>query len=333
MNYIGSKYSLLDFIDYGITRVSGYKSGTGCIFADLFAGTGVVGSAYKAKGCEVLANDIQYYSYVLNKHYIENIPPLNSDLLDELNSVEPLAGFIFNNYCEGSSSGRNYFTNENGKKCDAIRTYLEEIHTLGKITDNEYFYYLASLINSIDKYANTASVYAAFLKHIKKTAAKDFKLSLLPVISGKPGKVYNEDVNVLIKKIKGDILYLDPPYNTRQYSANYHILETIARYDNPKLSGITGLRDYKDQKSTFCSKRTSCESFNDLIKNADFKYIFLSYNNEGIMPVDTISEIMSGYGTYSVFTKEYKRFKADKDENRKIAGVGVTEYLHCLVKK
>ena len=204
---------------------------------------------------------------------------------------------------------------------------------MGKITDNEYFYYLASLINSIDKYANTASVYAAFLKHIKKTAAKDFKLSLLPVISGKPGKIYNEDVNILIKKIQGDILYLDPPYNTRQYSANYHILETIARYDNPKLSGITGLRDYKDQKSTFCSKRTSCESFNDLIKNADFKYIFLSYNNEGIMPVDTISDIMSGYGKYSVFTKEYKRFKADKDENRKIAGVGVTEYLHCLVKK
>ena len=87
MNYIGSKYSLLDFIDYGITGVSGYKAGTGCIFADLFAGTGVVGSAYKAKGCEVIANDIQYYSYVLNKHYIENIPPLNSDLFDELNSV------------------------------------------------------------------------------------------------------------------------------------------------------------------------------------------------------------------------------------------------------
>lgn len=154
----------------------------------------------------------------------------------------------------------------------------------------------------------------------------------MPIISGKAGTVYNEDVNVLIKKINGDILYLDPPYNTRQYSANYHILETIAKYDNPKLHGITGLRDYKEQKSTFCSKRIACETFNDLIKNADFKYIFLSYNNEGIMPVDKISEIMSGYGAYSVFTKEYKRFKVDKDENRKIAGSGVTEYLHCLVK-
>ena len=333
MNYIGSKYSLLDFIDYGITKVSGYKNGAGCIFADLFAGTGVVGSAYKAKGCDIIANDIQYYSYVLNKHYIENIPPLNNGLLEELNSLEPLSGFIYNNYCEGSGSGRNYFTDENGKRCDAIRTYLEYSLSLGNITENEYFYYLASLINSIDKYANTASVYAAFLKHIKKTAIKDFELSLLPVISGKPGKVYNEDVNVLIKEITGDVLYLDPPYNTRQYSANYHILETIAKYDNPKLYGITGLRDYKDQKSRFCSRRTASETFDDLIKNADFKYIFLSYNNEGIMPVDTIGEIMSGYGKYSVFTKEYKRFKADKDENRKIARDGVTEYLHCLVKK
>ena len=204
---------------------------------------------------------------------------------------------------------------------------------MGNITENEYFYYLASLINSIDKYANTASVYAAFLKHIKKTAIKDFELSLLPVISGKPGKVYNKDVNALIKEITGDVLYLDPPYNTRQYSANYHILETIAKYDNPKLYGITGLRDYKDQKSRFCSRRTARETFDDLIKNADFKYIFLSYNNEGIMPVDTSGEIMSGYGKYSVFTKEYKRFKADKDENRKTARDGVTEYLHCLVKK
>nr|WP_315101646.1 DNA adenine methylase [uncultured Catonella sp.] len=332
MNYIGSKYSLLNFIDYGITKISNYKNGKNCVFADLFAGTGTVGKHYKAKGFEVISNDIQYYSYVLNKHYIENIPPLKNDLLEKLNSLEPISGFIFNNYCKGSGSGRNYFTNENGRKCDAIRTYLEILHTSAKIADNEYFYYLASLINSIDKYANTASVYGAFLKHIKKSAAKMFELALLPVISGKPGKVYNEDVNILIKKIKGDILYLDPPYNTRQYSANYHILETIAKYDNPKLSGLTGLRDYSTQKSKFCSKYTACETFNDLIKNADFKYIFLSYNNEGLMPLNTIKEIMSGYGKYSVFTKEYKRFKADKDENRKIAGNEVTEYLHCLVK-
>ena len=332
MNYIGSKYSLPGFIENVIENVSGYKTGDNDVFADIFAGTGVVGTAYKVKGAYVIANDIQYYSYVLNKHFIENIPPLNSDLEPVLNSLKPLKGFIYNNYCEGSGSERNYFTNSNGQKCDAIRTFLEEAHGAGKMTDAEYFYYLASLINSIDKYANTASVYAAFLKHIKKTAAKDFTLSLLPVISGQSGIVYNEDVNVLIKKISGDILYLDPPYNTRQYSANYHILETIAKYDNPALRGITGLRGYELQKSDFCSRRTASTALDTLIKNADFRYIFLSYNNEGLMSTDTIRDIMSAYGKYSIFTKEYKRFKADRDENRRIAGSEVVEYIHCLEK-
>lgn len=332
MNYIGSKYSLLDFLETTIETVTGYKDGDDYVFADLFAGTGIVGQTYKAKGCTVISNDIQYYSYVLNKHYIENIPELDTSLLETLNNLPPAQGFIYKNYCEGSGSGRNYFTNENGMKCDAIRIELERLHTSGQIDDSLYFYYLASLVNSIDKYANTASVYGAFLKHIKKSAQKEFQLELLPVIPGKVGKVYNEDINALAKKISGDVLYLDPPYNARQYCSNYHVLETIARYDNPVLNGVTGLRDSSYQKSRFCSKRTVAEAFDELIQNARFKYIFLSYNNEGLMSLDTIKEIMSRYGEYSSFTKEYRRFKADKEENRNIAADSTTEYLHCLIK-
>ena len=333
MNYIGSKYSLLDFLETTIDNVTGYRSGDNYVFADLFAGTGIVGQTYKTKGCTVISNDIQYYSYVLNKHLIENIPELDESLLEQLNSITPSENFIYKNYCEGSGSGRNYFTNENGKKCDAIRIELEHLYQSGKIDENLYFYYLASLVNSIDKYANTASVYGAFLKHIKKSAQKEFQLELLPVIPGNVGKVYNEDINILAKKISGDVLYLDPPYNSRQYCSNYHVLETIAKYDNPKLNGVTGLRDSSSQKSKFCSKRTVVETFEDLIRNANFKYIFLSYNNEGLMSLDTIKEIMSRYGKYSSFTKEYRRFKADKDENRNIASDSTTEYLHCLIKK
>lgn len=332
MNYIGSKYSLLDFLETTIEEVTGYKDGDNYVFADLFAGTGIVGQTYKSKGSTVISNDIQYYSYVLNKHYIENIPELDTSLLDTLNNLQPVEGFIYKNYCEGSGSGRNYFTNENGMKCDAIRLELEKLRRTGKINDQVYYYFLASLINSIDKYANTASVYGAFLKHIKKSAQKDFQLELLSVIPGIIGKAYNEDINDLIKKIQGDVLYLDPPYNARQYCSNYHVLETIARYDNPKLTGVSGLRDSTEQKSKFCSKRTVIDTFEDLIKNAQFKYIFLSYNNEGLMSLDTIKDIMSKYGKYSYFTKEYKRFKADKDDNRNIMADSTTEYLHCLVK-
>lgn len=332
MNYIGSKYSLLDFLETTIEQVTGYKTGDNYVFADLFAGTGIVGQTYKAKGCTVISNDIQYYSYILNKHYIENIPDLDTRLLKKLNTLPPVEGFIYKNYCEGSGSGRNYFTNENGMKCDAIRIELEQLHKTGEISDNLYFYYLASLINSIDKYANTASVYGAFLKHTKKSAQKEFQLELLPIVPGTIGKTYNEDINKLAKKIKGDVLYLDPPYNARQYCSNYHVLETIAKYDNPILNGVTGLRDSSEQKSKFCSKRTVAETFEDLIKNAQFKYIFLSYNNEGLMSLDTIKEIMSRYGEYKFFTKEYRRFKADKDENRNISADSTTEYLHCLTK-
>ena len=332
MNYIGSKYSLLDFLETTMEDVTGYKTGDSCVFADLFAGTGIVGQTYKTKGCTVIANDIQYYSYVLNKHFIENVPNLDTGLLEHLNSLAPAEGFVYRNYCEGSGSGRNYFTNDNGMKCDAIRMELERLRLTGEIDDQLYFYYLASLINSIDKYANTASVYGAFLKRIKKSAQKEFRLELLPVIPGTPGTVYNEDINALVRKIRGDILYLDPPYNARQYCSNYHVLETIARYDSPELTGVTGLRGSSDQKSKFCSKRTVAETFDDLIRHADFKYIFLSYNNEGLMSLDTIKEIMSRYGEYRFFTQEYRRFKADRDENRNIAANSTTEYLHCLVK-
>lgn len=332
MNYIGSKYSLLGFLSETIKDVTKIKDGDQYIFADLFAGTGVVGAHYRSLGCKVLSNDLQYYSYVLTRHLIENTDSVDISLLDYLNSLPGTDGFVYNNYCAGSGSGRNYFTDFNGRKCDAIRTELEKLLKNNRINEDTYFYYLASLINSIDKCANTASVYGAFLKTIKKSAAKNFVLEPLSVINGPKGTAFNKDINVLIDEISGDVLYLDPPYNERQYCANYHVLETIAKYDAPVVKGVTGLRDYSNQKSAFCSSKTVLDAFEDLIKKAKFKYIFLSYNNEGLMSLGQIKDIMSKYGKYSFYTKSYRRFKADKDTNRNISATETTEYLHCLVK-
>ena len=332
MNYIGSKYSLMDFLTETIATVAGTQ--TNKVFADLFAGTGVVGKTFKEKGYKVISNDIQYYSYVINKHLIENIPPLDIKKLEYINELGETEGFIYKNYCVGSGSGRNYFTDSNGKKCDSIRIELERLKNSGEIDESQYYYLLASLINSIDKYANTASVYGAFLKQIKKSAAKDFELELLPIIPGdKESEAHNENINDLIKKIEGDILYLDPPYNARQYCTNYHVLETIARYDDPELKGKTGLREYSKQKSDFCSPRTVVNAFEEVIKEANFSYIFLSYNNEGLMPLDVIKSIMEKYGKYEMFTKDDRRFKADADENRNHKSDKTIEYLHCLIKK
>ena len=323
----------MDFLTTTIADVAGTNI-KGKVFADLFAGTGVVGKTFKEQGYRVISNDIQYYSYVLNKHLIENVPPLSVDIVDSLNQLTGTEGFIYKNYCAGSGSGRQYFTDQNGMKCDSIRIELERLKNCGDIDEAQYYYLLASLINSIDKYANTASVYGAFLKQVKKSAAKEFELELLPIVDGdKESKAYNENISNVIQRIGGDILYLDPPYNARQYCTNYHVLETIARYDSPELKGKTGLRDYSSQKSLFCSPRTVVEAFDDVLRHADFDYIFLSYNNEGLMPFDVIQHTMEKYGEYQRFEQEYRRFKADTDKNRNIKANTTTEYLHCLIRK
>jgi adenine-specific DNA-methyltransferase len=125
-------------------------------------------------------------------------------------------------------------------------------------------------------------------------------------------------------------LYLDPPYNERQYSANYHILNTIALYDNFTPKGKTGLREYN--RSNYCKKNEVAKEFEELIKNAKFKYIFLSYNNEGLMSEDEVKTIMKKYGKYKLEAKEYQRFKADKTENRNHKADKTFEYLHILEK-
>jgi adenine-specific DNA-methyltransferase len=331
VNYIGSKYKLSDFISSSVKSIVGDDL-SDKIFCDLFAGTGVVGRNFKKEVKKVISNDMEFYSYVLNKNYIENHEFLDNEIyIKELNETNGEEGFIFNEYSENGKANRLYFSEHNGKKIDAIRTKIELWKTEKKISSALYYFLLASLIESADKVANTASVYGAFLKKIKKTAQKELILEpAIFEINSHSHEVYNEDSNLLIKKIEGDILYLDPPYNAREYGANYHLLNTIAKYDNFTPKGKTGLRDYS--KSAFCKKKEVEKSFDDLIKNANFKYIFLSYNNEGIMPSETIKKILSNYGKYDLLTTEYQRFRADKKENRNHKATSTTEYLHILEK-
>lgn len=330
MNYIGSKSRLSSWIKEEVIKVVG-EDLSQKVFCDMFAGTGIVGRSFKKDVKRVISNDLEHYSFVLNKNYIQNHEEIEDKdkYIDELNNLPLIEnGFIYQNYCMGSGSQRQYFSDNNGKKIDTIRRKIGEWSDTKKISSNLYYFLLTSLLESADKVANTASVYEAFLKTIKKPALKE--LELLPanfILNKNHHEVFNEDANELIKRISGDILYLDPPYNHRQYSSKYHILNTITLCDEFTPKGKTGLREYN--RSNYSKKRKVHDSFEELIANAKFKYIFLSYNNEGFMSEEDVKDIMQKYGKYSLVKKEYDRFKVQMNKNKKQK---TFEYLHILEK-
>ena len=335
MRYIGNKENILETI-YDLLQKNGVK---GSSFFDFFAGTTNVGRFFKAKGYKVFSSDILYLSYCLQKAYIENnTPPTFSKLLptipnessnqlfcepldivvNYLNNIEGVEGFIYKNYTPSGTANlprqRTYFIDSNGKKIDAIRIKIEDWKNEGLLSDSEYFILLACLIETIGFYSNIAGVYAAFQKHWDPRALKPLELRTINFIDNKQkNEVFNSDSMDLLDKIDVDILYIDPPYNERQYAPNYHILETIAKYDNPKIRGVTGMRDYTSQKSRFCNPKTALEDLNLIAKNAKYKYLVLSYNSEGIMKQEDIIKILENYGKVTLEQFEYARFKSNNN--------------------
>lgn len=355
MNYIGSKHSLLPFLDTTISEVTGLRSGVLC---DAFAGTSAVGAHFKRAGWRVIANDLQRYSYARGVALLEVSRPCRFEGLasvipglsalplaeraqavcDYLDALPGQDGFVFANYAAGGAAAgsepRLYFSDTNARRCDAIRDRIEEWRNAGRVEEKEFFILLSALLEAIDKVANTASVYGAYLKRLKASAVKPLRLVAPEVIAGPAGTMHCRDANDLIGEVSGDVLYLDPPYNARQYAANYHVLETIAVNDSPQIHGKTGLRDYSQQRSAYSSRREVLAAFRRLIEAARFTWIFLSYNSEGLMSPDDIRQTLSEVGEYGVATTEYGRFRADSDgPTRQYAGDRVLEYLHYVRRR
>lgn len=340
MNYIGSKHSLLPFIEQVWHKVRDGNEQTAC---DIFAGTGAVGRLFKRLGLRVIANDLQYYAYALNKAYLEiNEPPtfkrLRQTFQPQLPSSDPVAqvlafvnhlpgvrGFIVENYSPAGQ--RSYYSAENAARADAIRQALENWRAQELLNEQEYFYLLGSLLEAIDQVANTASVYGAFLKQFKTSALRGLVLKPLALSGHVTGcQVFNRDANELIREIECDVLYLDPPYNHRQYGANYHVLETIAAYDQPELSGVTGLRAYP--RSRYCQAKEAAEALEDLIVNARARHILLSYNDEGVLSLAELERILRRRGQPQTFQTAYHRFKADN--GRAYKRDATVEFLHYV---
>ena len=323
MRYIGNKTNLLKNINQVIKDNC---DGNEKVFCDLFSGTSSVARFFKNR-YKIISNDILYFSYVLQRATITNneIPDFEKlknklnveNVLDYLETIninrKKYKTFIYDNYSPNDNCERMYLTPENAKRIDYIRTTIEKWKKENLIKENEYFYLLATLIEGVPFVSNITGTYGAYLKDWDKRAFKKFEMIRLNVVNNnEENECYREDANELIKKVSGDILYIDPPYNSRQYLPNYHLLETIARYDEPKINGKTGIRTYTEEKSNYCIKSKVYDELEELIKNAKFKHIIMSYNQEGLLKKEEIEKILKKYGdkdTYKLYQIPYKQYE------------------------
>lgn len=323
MRFIGNKTNLLNDIAQVIKENC---DGTEKVFCDIFSGTASVARFFKNR-YKIISNDLLYFSYVLQKGTIENneIPSFKKledrlnihDVFDYLENIdikqEKFNKFIYENYSPNKKCERMYLTSENALRIDFIRNKIEEWRNKELINKNEYYYLLAALIEGVPFVSNITGTYGAYLKQWDKRAFKKFEMIRLNVIDNNvKNKCYNKNSNDLIQEISGDILYLDPPYNERQYLPNYHLLETIARYDNPEIKGKTGIRVYNSEKSNYCIKNKVYSEMEKLIKNAKFKHIIVSYNQDGLLSKNDIETILKKYGnkeTYKLYEIPYKQYQ------------------------
>ena len=299
VRYLGNKTSILDVLDEVFKTEIGQEN-KGLVLFDAFSGTASVGDFFSDR-YKIVSNDKYYYSYVYSRGKLnqQNITfeKLGFCPFDYFNNLELELikdGFIFNNYAPIESE-RMYFTGENAALIDTIRVTIEKWKNNQIINDNEYFYLLASLIESVSTVANIAGVYGAYLKKWDPRAVKRMNLVEVNSINkNHEAKVYNSDINNIISKVDHDVLYLDPPYTKNQYSTQYHLLETIAKYDNPKIRGVTGTRT--DKISSNWSRENHVEiEFHELIKNSNAQYIVMSYSSQGIMEREFIESILKRY--------------------------------------
>jgi adenine-specific DNA-methyltransferase len=348
MRFIGNKENLLDKI-YQITTEKGVK---GQSFFDFFAGTTNVGRFFKKMNYQVFSSDLLYFSFILQKAYIVNNQEFTFEkwlqkidfrpvqlfatplqiVVEYLNQIPDKEGFIWKNYTPVGN--RMYFSEENGLRIDAIRQQIEDWKNENLISENEYFTLLACLIETVPFYANVAGIYAAFHKKWDPRAVKKLKLRPIEFIQNKfENQCFNENSVNLLDKVEADIFYLDPPYNQRQYAPNYHLLETVAKYDNPEIKGVTGLRaNYENQKSNFCNATTALQELENIAKSGKYKTLILSYNNEGIMPQNEILSILSKCGKTELEEFDYPRFKSNNNGKSKHKK-HIKEQLYILRKE
>ena len=320
MRFLGNKTRMLENINAVIEQ----NNITGKTFCDLFSGSGSVGDYFKEK-YNIISNDFLYCLSIISKAKLENKTTPNFNLFKKQFNIDPFSYFnnksynadsqyfIANNY--SPKGNRQYFTEENAIKIDGIRIEIEELYKEFIIDTKERNFLIASLLESTMGVSNTSGTYEAYLKKWDKRAFKPFVLEPISINETNTinlNKIYNLDSNELIRKISGNILYLDPPYTITDYSSAYHLLESIAKYDYPNIGGITGRRKEINAKSKYTRKEQALINLEDLFRQAQFEHIIMSYSTQGLISIDEITKLASKFAknhNVKVYEFPYKEYK------------------------
>jgi len=325
--YLGNKYKLIEFIkDIVSTKCGHFNS-----FCDMFSGTGVVGNNFNDNHIKIIANDILYSNYIGIKTFLSPNNKVDDALIEKINHLNDLEG-VDNGYFSANFGG-TFFSQNNARKIDAIREELEVIST----NENDRDILLCSLLYAVDKVANTVGHYDAFIKKLDNVKTLKLLIPDIQEFKNSQNVIYREDANDLIRKISCDVLYLDPPYNSRQYSDYYHLLENLSEWKKPNVKGITKKMDRSHIKSDYCLKNAT-QVFEDLIINADCKHILLSYNNtanskngrsNAKIEDAEIIRILKNKGEIEIFEREYKAFSTGKSSSNG----NIERIFYCKVRR
>ncbi len=347
--YIGNKTKLLPALMETIATLVPPRS----TVADIMAGTGSVSVALRRENYRVIASDVMTYSrHHLVTQLLFSAPPAFEGLvgrlpaydagktayesvLDTLNSLPPRKGYFYREFSpDGTPANgcppRKYFTSENAQKIDAVRETLNDWIAAGLITEGEESVLKHTLIMAVNEVASISGTYGYFLSAFGGSALEPFTLkpvSFLPD-ANTDHVVLQGFAEELAPSITADLCYIDPPYMKRQYAANYHILETVARGDFPEAIGKSGLRDWWDQHSLFCTRTRIRASFDKVISRMHCPQFLISYSEDGLLSIEELAELLSGYGEVTYRTVGYRRFRSNNSSKTR----ELNEYLIILTK-
>ena len=311
---------------------------------DAFAGTASVGRALKAEGWRVCSSDLLMSSYVFQRAYIvaDAVDPSIHEVASELSELSPTQGFISRHFSPAggsASGGRMYFTAENAGRIDAARESLESWRHQRRFGEDEYYVLLAAIIEGADRVANTAGVYASYMKTWQPNARRSFEIEpVVPLKGAAPARAHLMDATAAAKAIGDvDLLYIDPPYNSRQYVAYYHIPEILARGwsdSAPVIRGKVGLLAGEEGRSQWSHGRRVQKLFSALLSESRAKYALVSFNSEGHLQPEILEALLgtaSADGKVGHFSQGYRRYRADSDrEGRRYHADVAVEHLYLV---